>query len=175
MIPVVVRQHGWRLACVLMVLIACRQSTAESQSPGGLARRAGRLEEISGVESTYGVLATKEGQRLRTIVTRPRDARDRRPGILFVQWLSCGTIELPETSQDGWSRMLRRLIQESGFVVWRTEKAGVGDSEGDCVQLDYETEVSHHRQALRAFKGSRMSIQDESSCLARVWEPTWRR
>ena len=37
------------------------------------------------------------------------------------------------------------------MVVMRTEKAGVGDSEGGpCAGLDYETELTHHRAALAA-------------------------
>jgi pimeloyl-ACP methyl ester carboxylesterase len=50
--------------------------------------------------------------------------------------------------------MLRRLAAESGMAMWRTEKAGVGDSEGDCARLDYETELRHHREALEAFQRS---------------------
>jgi pimeloyl-ACP methyl ester carboxylesterase len=63
-------------------------------------------------------------------------------------------VELPENARSGWTRMLRRLAAESGMVMARTEKAGVGDSEGDCARLDYETELAHHRQALEAFKAS---------------------
>lgn len=46
--------------------------------------------------------------------------------------------------------MLETLIEESGAVVWRTEKRGVGGSEGECDKLDYETELVDHRAALRA-------------------------
>jgi dienelactone hydrolase len=130
-------------------------SAALAASTSELPRRGGRPpEKIAGLESHYGTLATRDGLRLRTIVTRPEGVTRRLPGILFVQWLSCGTIELPESSQDGWSRMLRRVARESGMALWRTEKAGVGDSEGDCARLDYETELAHHRQALEAFKAS---------------------
>ena len=62
--------------------------------------------------------------------------------------------------QDGWSRMLRRLAQESGMAMMRTEKAGVGDSEGDCASLDYETELADHRAALAALNGPRTWIRD---------------
>jgi dienelactone hydrolase len=120
-----------------------------------LPRRDGRPpEKIAGLESRYGVLATTDGLRLRTIVTRPDGASARLPGILFVQWLSCDTVELPESNQSGWGRMMRRVAQESGMVMWRTEKAGVGDSDGDCTRLDYDTELAHHRQALQAFQAS---------------------
>jgi pimeloyl-ACP methyl ester carboxylesterase len=117
-------------------------------------RSAGPPETIPGVESRYGVLGTRDGLRLRTIVTRPPGATGRRPGLYFVQWLSCDTVELPENARSGWTRMLRRIAAESGLVMARTEKAGVGDSEGDCGTLDYETELAHHREALEAFKAS---------------------
>jgi dienelactone hydrolase len=120
-----------------------------------LPRRDSRpMERIPGLESHYGTLSTRDGLRLRTIVTRPEGRPGRLPGILFVQWLSCDSIELPESNKDGWARMMRRIARESGMVMWRTEKAGVGDSEGDCARLDYETELSHHRQALEAFRAS---------------------
>ncbi|HJU43988.1 MAG TPA: alpha/beta hydrolase [Vicinamibacterales bacterium] len=141
-------------AVAAAMIVACQHVPVRSQFQTELARRSGALEQIPKIESIYGVLRTREGQRLRTIVTRPQGSTQRLPGVLFIQWLSCSTVELPEKSNDGWSRMLRRLIQESGFVVWRTEKAGVGDSEGDCAALDYDTELSHHRQALDAFRQS---------------------
>ena len=46
--------------------------------------------------------------------------------------------------------MLRRLITESNVMWQRTEKVGVGDSQGrTCASLDYETELAHHRAAFR--------------------------
>ena len=139
----------------MTILAMMLASTAAQAAAVDLPRRDGRpFEKIAGLESHYGTLATREGPRLRTVVTRPEGRAGRLPGILFVQWLSCDTIELPESNQDGWARMMRRVARESGMVMWRTEKAGVGDSEGDCARLDYETELSHHRQALAAFKAS---------------------
>lgn len=129
---------------------------AASTIDGDLPRRENRpREEIAGLDSHYGVLRAKDGTRLRTILTRPSGKTGRLPAILFVQWLSCDTIELPASQQDGWSRMLRRLAQDSGMVMMRTEKAGVGDSEGGpCSALDYETELAHHRDALAALRRS---------------------
>jgi len=138
------------LACCLPLA-----ALAESTLTGDLPRRDNKpLEEIPGLDSRYGVLTAPDGTRLRTILTRPSGSTGPLPAILFVQWLSCGSIELPARQQDGWSRMLRRLAQESGFVLMRTEKAGVGDSEGDCASLDYETELAHHRAALAALRKS---------------------
>jgi pimeloyl-ACP methyl ester carboxylesterase len=94
------------------------------------------------------MLRARDGVKLRTIVTRPRAASGRLPAILFVQWLSCDTIELPANAHDGWSEMIRGVVRRSSALVWRTEKRGVGDSEGDCETMDYETELADHRQAL---------------------------
>jgi dienelactone hydrolase/glyoxylase-like metal-dependent hydrolase (beta-lactamase superfamily II) len=110
-------------------------------------------EALPGVKTEYGELLPGDGARLRTIVTKPQQATGRLPAVLFVQWLSCDTIELRPNAQDGWSVMLRRLISESGMLWQRTEKSGVGDSQGTpCAQLDYETELAHHRAALRQLK-----------------------
>ncbi len=131
-------------------------AAAESTLEGDLPRRENRaLEAIPGLDSRYGVLRTRDGTRLRTILTLPSGSDGRLPAILFVQWLSCDSIELPASQTDGWSRMLRRLAQDSGFAMMRTEKAGVGDSEGGpCAALDYETELAHHRDALAALRRS---------------------
>lgn len=140
------------------ILAGCLPLTvwAESTIVGDLPRRDDNpLEVIAGLDSHYGVLTTPDGARLRTILTRPSGTQGRLPAILFVQWLSCDTIELPSAKQDGWSRMLRRLAQESGMIVARTEKAGIGDSEGGpCEALDYVTELAHHRAAFTALRRS---------------------
>lgn len=142
----------------LAALVCCLPlaTWAESTVEGDLPRRDDRpLEEIPDLDSHYGVLRTPDGARLRTILTKPARATGRLPAILFVQWLSCDSIELPASRQDGWSRMLRGLARQSGVVMMRTEKSGVGDSEGtDCERLDYETELAQHRAALAALRRS---------------------
>ncbi len=145
-----------KLLLLLSMACAAFAAHAESTVSGDLPRRDARpLEQIPGLDSHYGVLQTRDGTRLRTILTRPSGTSSRLPAILFVQWLSCDSIELPASQDDGWSRMLRGLARESGWVLMRTEKAGVGDSEGGpCEALDYETELAHHREALAALRES---------------------
>lgn len=145
-----------RIALILTCLLYSLVAAAKSTLSGDLPRRDGRrLESIPGLDSHYGELETRDGTRLRTILTRPSDATGRLPAILFVQWLSCDSIELPASQTSGWSRMQRRLAQESGWIVQRTDKAGVGDSEGGpCAALDYETELAHHRESLAALRRS---------------------
>ena len=123
-----------------------------SRLVGDLPRAANRpLESLPGVDAEYGALSAADGALLRTIVTRPQGRSGRLPAVLYVQWLSCDSIELDPKAQDGWSVMLRRLITESNMLWMRTDKSGVGDSRGPaCEKLDYETELAQHRAAFRA-------------------------
>src|SRR5690349_16853419 len=132
----------------VMMLNAGAQNAAKTAKD--LPRRNGApFETHPGLDTVPGTLTTRDGTRLRTIVTKPAGARRPLPAILFAQWLSEGTIELPESADDGWSRMMKRVARESGMVMLRTDKRGAGDSEGGpCSSLDYETELSDHRDAL---------------------------
>lgn len=109
-------------------------------------------ERFDGVRVESTSLVADDGARLQAFITRPETAEGRLPAILFIQWLSCGAVEIPAAAadRDGWSVMLATLIEESGAVVWRTEKRGVGGSEGQCNELDYDTDLADHRAALRA-------------------------
>jgi len=144
------------IGALFFLLIPLDAALAASTLRGDLPRTGDRpLEVIAGLDSIYDNLVTRDRVRLRTILTQPAGNAERLPAILFVQWLSCDTIELPESEQSGWGRMMRRIARESGLVMMRTEKRGVGDSEGGpCSALDYETELSDHRAALARLKAS---------------------
>jgi len=137
------------LLCSVMA-VAPRVGAAPSVT-GNLPRVADRpLESLPGVDSEYGELRVGEDTRLRTLVTRPSGVSGRLPAVLFVQWLSCDSIEIRPDANDGWTTMLRRLLTESGMLWQRVDKSGVGDSVGPaCASLDYETELAQHRAALR--------------------------
>lgn len=110
------------------------------------------IEPLGSVQTRFGELLTPQGWRLRTITTRPLGSQGLLPAVYFAQWLSCDSVELTN-SADGWSSMLRGLVQSSGMVVVRLDKAGVGDSEGGpCAALDYETELEHHRLAMQMLR-----------------------
>jgi dienelactone hydrolase len=136
------------------LLLAPLPAVCASRLVGDLPRKENRaLESLPGVDTEYGELRTADGARLRTIVTRPPGAAGRLPAILYVQWLSCDSIELQPDAHDGWSSMLRDLITRSGLLWQRTDKAGVGDSTGPaCAALDYETELAHHQAAFRQLR-----------------------
>jgi pimeloyl-ACP methyl ester carboxylesterase len=137
------------------VLAVAPGAQAASTITGDLARKDGRPPENQpGVDSHHAVLETRDGLRLRPITTRPEDAEGALPGLYFVQSLSCDSVEQDPGAQDGWSRMLQGVITGSNMVIRRTEKAGTGDSEGDCSTLDYETDLAHHRQSFAEFVAS---------------------
>lgn len=106
------------------------------------------LEQIPGVEVQYTVVRNPAGLRQRAIVTRPAGSAGRRPAILFVPWLSCDSVESPGQPAPGIDLLLRRLAAESGWVLVRVDKPGVGDSEGVCADTDLDTEMAGSRAAL---------------------------
>jgi dienelactone hydrolase len=135
-------------------LVLTHVAQGASRLVGELPRAANRpLESLSGLDTEYGDLRAADGALLRTLVTRPQGKSGRLPAVLYIQWLSCDSIELEPGARDGWSVMLHRLITESNMLWMRTEKSGVGDSQGPpCAKLDYETELAQHRAALRTLR-----------------------
>lgn len=105
-------------------------------------------EEHPGIVTEYGTLTLRDGIRLQTIVTKPADVKGALPALLFVQWLSCDSVAVSDNPRDGWSAMMRNLVRNSRMLIWRTEKRGVGASQGDCASMDYDTELADHREAL---------------------------
>ena len=97
-----------------------------------------------------------DGKRLRSIVTKPRDAKGKLPVIFLTGWLSCDSVEAPADTKDATGLILRGLAQTSGFCLFKIDKPGCGDSEGDCSQTDFDTELSGYRAAFRALKNSRL-------------------
>jgi pimeloyl-ACP methyl ester carboxylesterase len=70
------------------------------------------------------------------------------PAIFFVGWLSCDTMDGPDPKpDDGCGILLRGLIDLSGFATVRTDKPGVGDSQGDCAKADFQSEMTGWRAA----------------------------
>ncbi|WP_298896883.1 alpha/beta fold hydrolase [uncultured Psychroserpens sp.] len=110
-------------------------------------------EVVKELDIDYQSFITNYGYKIRTVVTKPKSPRTTKklPAILFVQWLSCSSVE-SRGSNHGFSNLIWEL-SKSGYLVQRTEKFGVGDSEGpDCSELDFTTEVNIHREALEQLK-----------------------
>src|SRR5262249_17255427 len=72
--------------------------------------------------------------------------------IFVVGWLSCDSVEAPPGSMDGSQLVLQSIARLPGFATVRMDKAGVGDSQGDCASTDFTTELGGYRQAFRALR-----------------------
>ena len=111
-------------------------------------------EQLQGVEAIYDSAATDRGFRVRTIVTRPRNATGKLPAMFLVGWLSCDSVEYPfGPGDDGFGQLLHELATQSGQVLIRMDKPGIGDSEGpNCGETDFQTELAAYRAAFRTLK-----------------------
>jgi len=91
----------------------------------------------------YDRVQNSHGEKLRTLISRPKDLAGKVPAIFFVGWLSCDSMEYPDANTtDGFGIFLRRLIDESGYATARMDKPGVGESEGDCSKADFDSEIT---------------------------------
>ncbi|HEX2223506.1 MAG TPA: alpha/beta hydrolase [Thermoanaerobaculia bacterium] len=110
-------------------------------------------ERHEGLDTEYGSVLTDRGHRVRTIVTKPQGATGKLPALLLVNWLSCESAEWPLGANSGHSKLIHGVAKESGFVMMRVDRPGVGDSAGPaCADTDFEMELAGWRAALKALK-----------------------
>ncbi len=110
------------------------------------------LEKHPNLETYYESLMSDYGIRQRVIITRPKNVSGKQPAIILIQGLSCSTIELYPGRDNNWARQIKDLVEQSGMVVMRIEKPGVGDSEGDCSKTDFYTELNGYKNAIQYLK-----------------------
>lgn len=104
-------------------------------------------EQFKNADVIYGWAMDSAGHKLRTFVTRPKNASGKVPAIFFVGWLSCDSVEYPRGETDGFGAILWRLIEQSGYATVRMDKPGVGESQGDCSKSDFAVELSGYHSA----------------------------
>ena len=109
-------------------------------------------ETYPNVDVIYDSVTTPRGERLRTIITKPHDAPGKLPVIFVAGWLSCDSVEAPRGTKDATGIVFQGLAQLPGFSLFRVDKQGVGDSEGNCAENDFESELAGYRAAFRALK-----------------------
>jgi pimeloyl-ACP methyl ester carboxylesterase len=109
-------------------------------------------ETYPNVEVIYDSVTGPDGNRLRTIITKPRKTNGKLPVIFVAGWLSCDSVEAPAGTKDESGLVFRGLAQLPNFVLFRTDKQGVGDSEGVCSETDFDSELAGYRAAFRAMK-----------------------
>jgi len=104
-------------------------------------------DSFEGVDFEYGELKSKQGYTLRTVLSKPKGVEKKLPAILFIKWLACSPVE-GRGSEHGYTKVLSE-ISKAGYIVYRVETPGTGDSEGiDCSDLDFYNELSVFESAL---------------------------
>jgi uncharacterized protein len=104
-------------------------------------------EQFANAVVQYDFVSNTRGDKLRTFITRPKNASGKVPVIFFVGWLSCDSVEYTSES-DGFGALVRRLIDQSGYATMRMDKPGVGESIGTrCAQADFQGELEGYRAA----------------------------
>ncbi len=109
-------------------------------------------ENFAGLEYSYDYVRSANGQRLRTIVTRPAGATGKVPAVFIVGWLSCDSCEYPLDARGGMDQLIAYLVKDSGYAVIRMDKPGVGDSEGVCAEADLKSEITGYEAAFKSLE-----------------------
>jgi pimeloyl-ACP methyl ester carboxylesterase len=133
---------------VSAVLLFTSLSFAQQLQPG--------REHISGAESLMGMVQTPAGYPVRVFVTKPANAASanaKLPVLFVAAWLSCDSTEAPNGPTDGFTQLLFDLAGRSGFVTYRVDKPGTGDSGGPkCGDVDFTTELQAYKTAFAAMQ-----------------------
>ncbi|HMH04485.1 MAG TPA: alpha/beta hydrolase [Candidatus Udaeobacter sp.] len=147
------KMHTQMRVVSIIALVLTLAVIPEASEANDLSRKATTPRETyPNVDVIYDSVTTPRGERLRTIITKPHDAPGKLPVIFVVGWLSCDSVEAPRGTKDATGFVFQGLAQLPGFSLFRVEKQGVGDSEGNCVENDFESELAGYRAAFRALK-----------------------
>ncbi len=109
-------------------------------------------ESYPNADVIYDSVTSPDGKRLRTIITKPRNAKGKLPVIFVAGWLSCDSVEAPAGTKDASGLVFQSLARLPQFSLVRVDKQGVGDSEGVCAETDFDSELGGYRAAFRALK-----------------------
>lgn len=116
----------------------------------------GRPRETSELaEVSYDTLHW-QNQRIRTIKHTPKSVtknNKKAPAIFYLQGYTCDSIDYGGTPEITMLQMLNQFVK-AGYIVYRAEKLGVGESDGtlDCLEIDFKTESAAFTGALRVLK-----------------------
>src|SRR5213080_12064 len=109
-------------------------------------------ESYPNIDVIYDSVTAPDGKRLRTIITKPHNAKGKLPVIFVAGWLSCDSVEAAAGTKDESGLVFRGLAKLPEFALFRMDKQGVGDSEGVCAETDFDAELAGYRAAFRALK-----------------------
>src|SRR6266516_3619813 len=129
------------MVCCFASLVPC-SSHAQQTRP---------REHFQNADVVYDWVTNSRKDKLRTFISHPRNARFKVPVLFFVGWLSCDSVESPQGETDGFSALLLRLIDQSDYATVRTEKPGVGESQGTpCDKADFQGELEGYQAAFES-------------------------
>jgi len=129
------------MVCCFASLVPC-SSHAQQTRP---------REHFQNADVVYDWVTNSRKDKLRTFISHPRNARFKVPVLFFVGWLSCDSVESPQGETDGFSALLLRLIDQSDYATVRTEKPGVGESQGTpCDKADFQGALEGYQAAFES-------------------------
>jgi pimeloyl-ACP methyl ester carboxylesterase len=146
-----------RVRLMIAFLLALTATTSADDLP----RKAKTpRESYPNADVIFDSVTTPHGERLRTIITKPHHTTGKLPVIFVAGWLSCDSVEAPPDKDpgpgvvrhDATGLAFRDLAQLPGFSLFRVDKQGVGDSEGNCAENDFESELAGYRAAFHMLK-----------------------
>lgn len=106
------------------------------------------LDTYPGVDFEYGSIVSPQGYKLRTVISKPQNSKGKLPTIFYIKWLACSAVEGRDV---GFIRVVWEL-SKAGYLVYRIEVPGAGDSEGVCSGLDFKSEVELYKAAFQTIK-----------------------
>ncbi|MEM7379856.1 MAG: alpha/beta hydrolase [Bacteroidota bacterium] len=108
-------------------------------------------ESHPGLDTFYEEVTSSYGITQRTIITKPKRS-GQQPAIVVIGGLSCSSIEVYPGRSGNWVQTLEDIVRKSGMVVMRIEKPGVGDSNGNCSEADFHTDIAGFNAAIENLK-----------------------
>ena len=139
---------GFALFAPAFLLSSARSLAADFGTPSDAQQATARTREhFENAEVIYDWVTNKRGDKLRTFITRPKNAGAKVPAIFIVGWLSCDSMEYAKGETDGFGALMLRLADQSGYATVRMDKPGVGESTGNCAHADFKSELEGWQSA----------------------------
>ncbi len=107
-------------------------------------------EKAPGLELIY--TETRVGNEYhRTVIQKPANATGKLPAVLFIQGIYCSSV-IDLSPGHPYYDLLTPIAQK-GFVVLRTERSGLSDSEGKpCGEVSFLEELEGYKAALKQLR-----------------------
>ena len=103
------------------------------------------------LETSYEEVTSDYGITQRIIITKPKKI-GKQPALILIGGLSCSSIEVYPNRSNNWTKVIKDLVEKTDVVVMRIEKPGVGDSEGNCSESDFLTDLAGYKAAIKLLK-----------------------